>query len=86
MLCIPHNLKITMLEAYGFDDCLVHCIYSYLDYRKQWLQINDKRSSLQNLKLGVPQGSVVGPTLFNLFFNDFLLLVLIASFHNFADY
>ena len=60
--CIPHGLVIAMFEAYGFDDSLVHCIYSYLDYRKQWLQINKERSSLQNRRSGVPQGSVVGPT------------------------
>ena len=33
----------------------------------------------------MPQSSIVEPTLFNLFFNDFLLFILIASVHNFTD-
>ena len=36
--CIPHDLLIAKLKAYGdydgFDDYLVHCLYSYLDNRK----------------------------------------------------
>ena len=49
------------------------------------MRINNGKSSLQNIILGVPQGSIVGRTLFNLFFNDFLLFILIASVHNLAD-
>ena len=49
------------------------------------MRINNGKSSLQNIILGVPQGSIVGRTLFNLFFNDFLLFILIASVRNFTD-
>ena len=83
--CISHDLLIAKLKAYGFDDYLVHYLYSYLDNRKQFVRINNEKSSLQNIISGVPQGSIVGPTLFNLFFSDFLLFVLIASVHNFTD-
>ena len=82
--CTPHVLLIPKLKAYGFDDYLVHYLYSCLDNRKQCVRINNEKSSLQNI-IGVSQGSIVGPTLFNLFFNDFLLFILIASVHNFAD-
>ena len=82
--CIPHVLLIPKLKAYGFDDYLVHYLYSCLDNRKQCVRISNEKSSLQNI-IGVSQGSIVGPTLFNLFFNDFLLFILIASVHNFAD-
>ena len=49
------------------------------------MPIDNEKSSLQKIISGVPQGSIVEPTLFNLFFNNFLLFILIASVHNFAD-
>ena len=58
---IPHDLLISKLKAYGFDDYLVHYFYWCSDNRKQCLRMNNERSSLQNI-LGVPQDSVVGPT------------------------
>ena len=52
--CIPHDLLIAKLKAYGFDEYLVHYIYSYLDNRKQCVRINNEKSCLQNIS-GVPQ-------------------------------
>ena len=49
------------------------------------MRINNEKSILQNIIAGVPQGYTVGPTLFNLFLNDFLLFILIASVHNLVD-
>ena len=49
------------------------------------MRIKNEKSSLQNIISGVPQGYSVVPTLFNLFLNDFLLFILVASVHNFAD-
>ena len=68
---ISHDLLIAKLKAYGFDNYLVNYFDSYLDNRKQCVRINNEKSSLQNIS-GVPEGSIVGPILFNLFFNDFL--------------
>ena len=64
---------------------LVHYIYSYLEKRKQCVRINSGTSSFKNNLSGVAQGSILGPTLFNLFFNDFFFCILIASAHNFGD-
>ena len=71
--------------AYGFDGYLVHYLYSYVNNRKQCVRVNNEKSGLQNIVSGVPQGCIVRPTLFNLFFNDFLLFISIASVHNVAD-
>ena len=83
--CIPHDLLIAKLKVYGFDDHSVYYFYSYLDNTKQCVRINNEKSSLQDIISGVSEGSVVGSTLFNLFFNNFLLFILIASVQNFAD-
>ena len=43
--CIPHDLLIAKLKAYGFDDYLVHYLYSYLVNRKQCVRINNEKGS-----------------------------------------
>ena len=60
-------------------------IYSYLSYRKQCVRINNVHSRFQNVISAVPQGSIVGPTLFNCFFNDLFYFIDKASVYDFAD-
>ena len=69
--CIPHDLLLAKLAAYGIDDNLILYIHSYLLNRKQCVCINNILSEFNKVISGVPQGSIVGPTLFNCFFNDF---------------
>ena len=82
---IPHDLVIAKLAAYGFDKKMICYIYSYLKSRKQCVSVNKINSTFEEIILGVPQGSVVGPVLFNIFFNNFFCFILVASAHNFAD-
>ena len=66
--------SIVFTLIYGFDDYLVHYLYSYLDNRKHCMRIHNKKGSLQNIISGVPQGYIVGPTLINLFLTIFYCL------------
>ena len=63
--CIPHDLIITKLLAYGFDKNALVLVYSYLKKWKQSVRINNVYISFQEIVSGVPQGSVVGPIIFN---------------------
>ena len=83
--CIPHDLVIAKLAAYGLDKKLICCIYSYLKSRKQYVNVRNINSPFEEIISGVPQGSMVGPTLFNIFCNDFVYFILVVSAHNFAD-
>lgn len=83
--CIPHDLLIAKLEAYGFNKDALIFIHSYLKNRKQCVGVNNKNSSYKYLISGVPQGSVLGPIFFNVFLNDIFFFLKKASLHNYAD-
>ena len=72
--CIPHDLIIAKLSAYNFSDETLSYIYSNLTNRRQYVGINNTYSQLKTIISGVPQGSILGPILFNLTINDLSFL------------
>ena len=83
--CLPHSLLIAKLHAYGFDKTSTEYLKDYLSHRKLKIKINKMFSNWTNILHGVPQGSMLGPLIFNIFFCDLFLFKSNIDLVSYAD-
>ena len=82
--CIPHNLLIAKLSAYGFERKSLMFISACLKSRKQRTRIGSALGDYLNILYGVPLGSILGSILFIIFLSN-LLYIYDLDYANYAN-
>ena len=83
--CLPHDLIIAKFEVYGLSKSSLNLLLDYLTSRKQRVKIGSSYSVWHEIKRGVLQGSILGPSLFNVFINNIFMFIEKTEVFNFAD-
>ena len=82
---LSHDILLNKLTYYGVKNSANDLLRSYLSNRKQYVQIDDISSSIVSINTGVPQGSILGPILFNICINDIIMSSDKFNFILYAD-
>ena len=82
---LPHDLLLAKLNAYEFSLPALRLVQIYLSNRKQRTKINSEFSSWEEILFGVPQGSILGPLLFNIILCDLFFIMNDVEFASYAN-
>ena len=82
---LNHRLLLTKLKAYSLQPNALKQMENYLTGRFQRTKVNNSYSSWSEIIAGVPQGSILGPLLFNIFLNNLFLYPQETFLSNYAD-
>ena len=82
---VSHEILLAKLERYGVRGHVLNFFKSYFNSRKQYVSINGQDSIIKNMKIGVPQGSSLGPLFFLIYSNDITLILENAKPDLYAD-
>ena len=80
-----HDLHVKKLEDYGGDSKVINLVTNYLSDRQQRVRLTGQHSSMKTIIKGVPQGSILGPILFNIFMNDVSYAMNECTVFTYAD-
>ena len=82
---VSQSVLLCKLSAYGIKGVELEWFTNYLFSRKQQVVIQNTKSECEFITCGVPQGSILGPVLFLLYFNDFSKTLFKSEVLMFAD-
>ena len=83
--CLPHRLLIAKLGAYNVSSNASKLVASYLANRRQRVKVANCKSNWGTTSKGIPQGSGLGPLVFNIFMNDLFHFIKECTLINYAD-
>ena len=73
--CLPHDLLIAKLGEYGLGSSSLRLLMDYLNSSKKRTKVGSSYSKWSEIKRGIPQVSISGPLLFNVFINDLFFVI-----------